>query len=91
MWETVDPDGRRVVLSFDRWRHIVEEHGELEPYRRSLLAAISAPDRRIPGRWTDEEWFYLRTAHPSRWIKVAVHFEDGEGRIVTAFPRRRFP
>ena len=50
MWETVDPDGRRVVLSFDRWRHIVEEHGELEPYRTALLAAVSAPDQRIPGR-----------------------------------------
>ncbi len=28
MWETVDPDGRRVVLTFERWRHIIWRHAE---------------------------------------------------------------
>jgi len=91
MWETIDPDARRVVLSFDSWRHIVEEHGELESHRRRVLAAVSNPDRRMAGRLPNEEWFYLATARPTRWIKVVVHFEGDIGRIVTAFPRRRFP
>ena len=91
MWETVDPDGRRVVLSFDRWRHIVERHDELGRRRSAILLAVSHPDRCIPGRWVGEEWFFRRTAHPSRWLKVVVHYERDEGRIMTAFPRRRFP
>ncbi len=91
MWETVDLEGRRVVLTFATWRHIVDEHGELEAHRTAVLAAVSNPDRRTTGRSPSEEWCYGVTARPSRWIKVVVHFESGEGRIVTAFPRRRFP
>lgn len=90
MWEMVDPEGRRVVLTFDRWRHILDEHGELELLREAVLRAVGQPDRRIPGRWADEEWFYGR-AGPSRWMKVVVHFDGEAGRIITAFPRRRFP
>lgn len=91
MWETVDPDGRRVVLSFAAWRHIIDEHDELELLRDIVLAAVHDPDRRMPGRSPREEWFYLATTRPTRWVKAVVHFEGGEGRIVTAFPRRHFP
>jgi hypothetical protein len=89
--ETVDPEGRRVLLSASAWQHIVEEHGELETRQGSVLAAVHRPDRRTAGRTPTEEWYYLATARPTLWIKVVVHFEHGEGRIVTAFPRRRYP
>ena len=91
MWETVDPEERRVVLTFVAWRHIVDEHGELEVYRAAVLKAVRQPDRRTVGRSPAEEWFYLATVRPTRWIKVVVHYEGREGRIVTACPRRRFP
>jgi hypothetical protein len=29
VWETRDPDGRRVVLAPERWLHVIEEHDEL--------------------------------------------------------------
>ena len=91
MWETIDPDGRRVVLSFSRWRHIVDKPGELERRRDAVLEAVARPDERHPGRKAYEEWFYRRTARPSRWIRVVVHYEGDRGLIVTAFPRRLFP
>ena len=91
MWETIDPDGRRVVLSFGRWRHILNEHGELGRQRDAVLETVFQPDERLHGRERGEEWFYRRTTAPSRWLKVVVHYEGDVGRIVTAFPRRRFP
>ena len=91
MWETVDPEGRRVVLTFAAWRQIVDEHGELEVHRAVVLAAVHNPDRRMTGRSPSEEWHYIATARPRRWIKVVVPYEGRKGRIVTAFPRRRFP
>ncbi len=91
MWEAIDPDGRRVILTFAAWRHIVERHSELDSLRTAILAAGSDPDRRIPGTERGEVWCYRHGVGPSLWVKVAVHYEDHEGRIVTAFPRRRFP
>ena len=91
MWETLDPDGRRVVLTLAAWQHIVERHEELGGFRATILAAVADPDEHIPGRAQDEEWFYRHGLGPSLWVKVAVHFGVTEGRIVTAFPRRRFP
>lgn len=63
----------------------------MAPFRGEVLRAVEAPDRRLPGRDPAEEWFYLADAGPSRWIKVVVLFEGGNGRIITAFPRRAFP
>lgn len=61
------------------------------PFHAEILRAIRAPNQRHPGREPNEEWFYLNNVGPSRWIKVVVVYEDGCGRIITAFPRRAFP
>ena len=79
------------MLSPDRWAHVVEEHAELDGLEAAVLGAVERPDRRIRGREPTEEWYYGGGVGPSRWIKVVVHYEGDVGRIVTAFPRRRFP
>ena len=87
-----DPRGRKIALTAERWRHIVEGHPELEPHVEDVLCAVRAPTETAPGREPDEEWFYLRDAGPSRWLKVVVAFEGStSGRIITAFPRRKKP
>lgn len=88
---TLDPDGRRVVLTKKSWRHIVHDHPQLRRRLRSVAAAVGEPDRRVPGRSPGEEWFYIGREGPSRWLKVVVHYDEGEGRIITAFPWRSFP
>jgi hypothetical protein len=92
--ETRDPNGRPVKLDQERWNHIIDAtsgHREIAPLRAEVLRAVQAPDRRLPGREPNEEWFYLGNVGPTRWIKVVVLYEDGYGRIITAFPRRAFP
>ncbi len=91
VWEILDPDGRRVLLTSIRWRHIVEPHGELAGFRAAILAAVAEPDRRTAGRARGEVWYYRHGIGPSLWVKVAVHYGESEGRIVTAFPLRRLP
>jgi hypothetical protein len=81
-----------VLLTTERWQHIVGGHPELAAYENSVLHAVEAPTEALPGREPDEEWLYLRDAGPSRWLKVVVLFESStSGRIITAFPRRRKP
>jgi hypothetical protein len=78
-------------LTDERWQHICNGHPELAPRQRHVMAAVSNPDHRRAGRWPDEAWFYLATTYPSQWLKVVVRYEQGRGRIITAFPRRSLP
>jgi hypothetical protein len=88
----LDPDGRSVALTEERWAHIIDGHPELRRFRESVLEAVQAPSRRLPGRSLGEEWFYKAGAGPSRWLKVVVRYDANDrGRIVTAFARRSMP
>ncbi|MDQ6807203.1 MAG: hypothetical protein M3065_20130 [Actinomycetota bacterium] len=92
----LDPDGRIVQLTEERWEHIISPttgggHPELAPHQAAVIQAVQTPDRRIPGRRPNEEWFYLAGAGPSRWLKVVVAYEAATGRIITAFGRRALP
>jgi len=92
--EVVDPDGRRVQLTGERWRHILDPpdgHPELAGHQPDVMQAVHAPDKRLPGRKPNEQWFFLRGGGPSRWLQVVVAYEDDRGWIVTAFGRRRDP
>jgi len=87
-----DPRAREVVLTAERWEHIVDGHPELETHEEDLVRAVQVPTLTAAGRERDEEWFYLRDAGPSRWLKVVIVFDSpASGRIITAFPRRRKP
>ena len=94
---TLDPDGRRVDLTEERWGHIVgaspsrSGHPELRPYRDEVMQAIRAPDHGKRGHAPGEEWFYLEGVGPSRFLKVVVAYDEGRGRIITAFARRSMP
>jgi hypothetical protein len=88
---TLDPDGRRVVLTEERWAHIKDDHPELARFQREIMETVREPTRRLAGREVGEEWFYLAEEGPSLWLKVVVHYEGEEGRIQTAFARSSMP
>jgi len=91
--ETIrDRQGREVLLSLDRWRHVVSAHPEIEIYKGEMRRAVESPTSVVAGREPDEEWLYLEGAGPSRWLKVVVVFDtEDRGRIITSFARRRKP
>lgn len=91
MWETTDPDGREVILTDERWEHILDRHEYIGVGPDTVLGTVAQPDRRTLGHEEGEEWFYRHDAGPSAWIRVVVHYEHGHGRIATAFPRRTYP
>jgi hypothetical protein len=86
-----DSSGRRVELTEERWRHIVERHPEIETHVEMVLQAVRKPDRQIAGRLSNEEWLYLETDKPSAWLKVVVAYAESRGYIVTAYARRSIP
>jgi hypothetical protein len=91
VWETIDPDGRRVLLTAARWQHIVERRPLFDSALHEILAAVTYPCARRPGHRSNEEWFYGAGFGPTRWVRVVVHYEASLGSITTAFPRRDLP
>lgn len=89
--ETVDPDGRRVVLDIVGWRHIVDEHAELASYREAVLATIATPDHRASDPRPRRERYWRRGVGPSRWLMVVVDYGSVPARVVTAYGNRRDP
>jgi hypothetical protein len=87
----IDPDGRVVVLTRERWGHILAGHPELAACRPLVMRAIGRPDHRAPDLLTTRERYFLRGVGPSRWLRVVVDFSEAEAEVVTAFAERRDP
>lgn len=91
MWETTDPEGRYVVLTDERWDHVLDRHPYIGVEPKDVVATVELPHAHLLGLEDGEEWFYARGLGPSAWLRVVVHYEHGRGLVVTAFPRRFFP
>lgn len=89
--EQDDPDGRRVVVDADAWRHIVEEHPEMAPHAAGIRATIAQPDHCENDPRPSRERFWRERVGPSRWLFVVVDFTETPARVVTAFGRRDDP
>jgi hypothetical protein len=87
----IDPDGRLVELTDERWRHIVECHPEIDGHDDGVLWAVREPDEQMPGGLENEAWYYVKTEAPSNWLKVVVAYAEGRGYVVTAHARKSIP
>jgi hypothetical protein len=89
--QTVDPDGRTVVLDEEGWEHIVNEHEELALYQEEVIATVRSPDHRSPDPRPGRERYYRSKLGPSRWLFAVVDFNETPARIVTAYANRKDP
>jgi hypothetical protein len=84
--------GREIVLTDERWKHIIDRHPELAHARRALEVELQEPYFMFRGRDPDEHWLYLKKVGPTRWLKIVVVWESpSRGLTITAFPRRMMP
>jgi hypothetical protein len=82
---TLDPEGRRVVLTEERWTHIKRRHPDMAPHLRLIMQTVRDPDRRARGHSEAETWFFTHVGGYLPWLRVAVHYGEGGGWIATAF------
>jgi len=89
--ETVDPDGRRVVLDDDGWQHILEEHGEIEPHLEAIMLTVREPQHSRVDPRHGRMRYWRPELGPSRWLMVVVDFGVDPARVVTAYGIRKNP
>lgn len=91
VWQMRDPRGRTVVLTPERWLHVLIEHGDLTEERDTVLSAVAEPTVVRRGRAANEVHYFRARVGPSSWLQVVVHYHDETGRITTDFGRRWLP
>jgi hypothetical protein len=60
----IDPLGRTVQLTEERWSHIIEGHPYMAPFRADVMRATEAPTHLIEQPRPGQDWFTYRTRDP---------------------------
>jgi hypothetical protein len=88
---TVDPAGRRVVLTEGIWVYIGVRHPELRARREEILQTVARPDLVTPDLFAGRGRYWRHSVGPSRWLRVTVDFGAEPARIVMASPTEKGP
>jgi hypothetical protein len=89
---TKDPWGRHVLLSEERWEHVLDRHPELRDRHAEVLATVPAPDVITRGKHAGRWCYWAVGRGTSSWMFVVVDWQlRAEPYIVTAFSRRKGP
>src|SRR3990172_4316273 len=86
---TVAFDGTRVVLSDERWRHVVFRHPELKERGNLVLSAISGPDEAYVDGSGAVHVLKRLAGEVSDFVVVIYGVEGGRGYIKTAYYTRK--
>jgi hypothetical protein len=88
-FEALDPRGRKVVCTVDRWNeHILRHHPFMEGWEAEVQNAIEHPYMGIyqDAQRADRNVYYQIKKGKERYIKVVVRFDErGLGEVITAF------
>jgi len=77
-----------IRLTEERWRHIVDEHGELSGMRAAVISVVAKPTGIYAGN--AGEFLAVQEIEPGKWL-VVVYRETNrnDGFVITAFLTRR--
>jgi hypothetical protein len=87
----IDPQGRTVWLTQERWDHIVEGHPEIARYLQDVKKCVERADNRTKGNYPDAEKLWARNLGPAKWLTVVVRYEGRTGTIRTAIGVTKAP
>jgi len=89
--ETIDPDGRLVVLDERTRGHLERRRPGMLDNIDAILGAVARPDVREEDPRPGRERFYRRDLDPGRWLRVVVDFTRVPGFVVTALVQHNDP
>ena len=67
-----DLRGRMVLLTEERWGHVVDHHPEMATRLEDLKKAVQIADKRTRGNRLGTEKLWASGPGPTRWLSVVV-------------------
>ena len=83
---TQDALGRTVILTQDRWEHILDGHPELDGLELAVMRVVDNADMDGEGNFPGARKLAKRGLGPSRWLVAVVKYDGAQGSVVTAYP-----
>lgn len=88
---TTDGLGRTIVLTAERWEHIVDGHPELDGLELAVMRAVETADITVDGNKPGTMKHCAKDLGPARYLSVVVAYEGNMGMVRTAYPQSKEP
>jgi hypothetical protein len=89
IFEVTDPLGWTVICTEDRFNnHIVSHHPGMLGCEDDIQQAIQSPDLGFvfqDAKRPERHIYYRANTNHTNYLKVVVEFDNGSGRVITAF------
>ena len=86
IFEVEDKSGRKIHLSDERWKHIVNEHANLSDKIEDIKDTLANPLTIRRSKYDEKVRFYYKFyKNLSKYLLVSVKYLNGEGFVITAF------
>jgi hypothetical protein len=84
---TTSVNGANIRLTYERWAHITEEHGEIFGMMDIVLQTVNNPDIVLAGK--AGEFLAIHEIDTKKYLVVPYREHGNDGFIITAFITRR--
>jgi len=89
IFEVNDKTGRKIHLSKERWKHIIQHKG-IEQYLEEIKYTLIKPDFIVPHMYDNTKRNYYRYyKDKKKYLLVSVKYLNGKGEVKTAFIARK--
>jgi hypothetical protein len=89
VFEITDKTGRKIILTENRWEHIIQHKG-MEQYLGEIKDVLINPDFTVPHFYDKTKRnYYKYYKNKKRYLLISVKYINGEGEVKTAFMTRK--
>ncbi len=86
IFEVIDKSGRKIRLPKERWKHIKEEHQDIND-SEELKQTLIGPLKITPSKYDPENvcYYYRYNEKFKRYLFIAVKYLNGDGFVITSY------
>lgn len=84
-----DSSGRKIRLTEEQWKHIMQDHQEIAPYLEEMKETLSNPTTITTFHYDDKVKYYCRyfksRQSAAKYLLIIAKYLNGDGFIITSY------